>query len=336
MSSRKARQIQMVSRPAGMPGHEHFNMVEVELPAPSAGEVLVENRYMSVDPYMRGRMRAEGVYAASYQLNAPLYGGAVGEVIESGDENLQPGDIVLSQGAWQDRLLVKASRVLRLEPFDRERMSLYLGTLGMPGMTAYVGLNRFGEPKKGETVFVSAASGAVGANVCQIAKMKGCRVIGSVGSDAKAEYLREECGVDSTINYRTCGDLTNALRAAAPDGVDVYFENVGGEHLQAALNAMNPFGRIVACGMISTYNNAEPVPGPNNLMLIVGKKVRINGFIVFDHNDMREAFLKDMTEWIESGRIHTRETVVEGLENAVDAFLALFSGDNFGKMVVKL
>ncbi len=336
MSSRTARQIRMVSRPAGMPGHEHFNLVEVELPAPSAGEVLVENRYMSVDPYMRGRMRAEGVYAASYQLNAPLYGGAVGEVIESGDENLRPGDIVLSQGAWQDRLLAKASRVLRLEPFDREHMSLYLGTLGMPGMTAYVGLNRFGEPKEGETVFVSAASGAVGANVCQIAKMKGCRVIGSVGSDAKAEYLREECGVDSTINYRTCGDLTDALRAAAPDGVDVYFENVGGEHLQAALNAMNPFGRIVACGMISTYNNAEPVPGPNNLMLIVGKKVRINGFIVFDHNDMREAFLKDMTEWIESGRIHTRETVVEGLENAVDAFLALFSGDNFGKMVVKL
>ncbi len=336
MSSRTARQIQMVSRPAGMPGHEHFNLVEVELPAPSAGEVLVENRYMSVDPYMRGRMRAEGVYAASYQLNAPLYGGAVGEVIESGDENLQPGDIVLSQGAWQDRLLAKASRVLRLEPFDRERMSLYLGTLGMPGMTAYVGLNRFGEPKEGETVFVSAASGAVGANVCQIAKMKGCRVIGSVGSDAKAEYLKEECGVDSTINYRTCGDLTNALRAAAPDGVDVYFENVGGEHLQAALNAMNPFGRIVACGMISTYNNAEPVPGPNNLMLIVGKKVRINGFIVFDHNDMREAFLKDMTEWVKSGRIHTRETMVEGLENAVDAFLALFSGDNFGKMVVKL
>lgn len=336
MSSRTARQIQMVSRPAGMPGQEHFRMVEVELPAPEAGQVLVENRYMSVDPYMRGRMRAEGVYAAPYPLNAPLYGGAVGEVLESGDENLQPGDIVLSQGAWQDRLLTKASRVQRLEPFDPERISLYLGTLGMPGMTAYVGLNRFGEPKEGETVFVSAASGAVGANVCQIAKMKGCRVVGSVGSDAKAEYLKAECGVDETINYRTCGDLTEALRAAAPDGVDVYFENVGGEHLQAALNAMNPFGRIAACGMISTYNDAEPVPGPNNLMLIVGKKVRINGFIVFDHNDMREDFLRDMSGWIESGRIRARETVVEGLENAVDAFLALFSGDNFGKMVVKL
>lgn len=311
-------------------------MVEVELPAPETGQVLVENRYMSVDPYMRGRMRAEGVYAAPYPLNAPLYGGAVGEVLESGDENLQPGDIVLSQGAWQDRLLTKASRVQRLEPFDPERISLYLGTLGMPGMTAYVGLNRFGEPTEGETVFVSAASGAVGANVCQIAKMKGCRVVGSVGSDAKAEYLKAECGVDETINYRTCGDLTEALRAAAPDGVDVYFENVGGEHLQAALNIMNPFGRIAACGMISTYNDAEPVPGPNNLMLIVGKKVRINGFIVFDHNDMREDFLRDMSGWIKSGRIRARETVVEGLENAVDAFLALFSGDNFGKMVVKL
>ena len=328
MSSRIARQIQMVSRPAGMPGHEYFRMVEVELPAPGAGQVLVENRYMSVDPYMRGRMRAEGVYAAPYPLNAPLYGGAVGEVLESGDENLQPGDIVLNPGAWQDRLVTEASRAQRIEPFDPERISLYLGTLGMPGMTAYVGLNRFGEPKEGETVFVSAASGAVGANVCQIAKMKGCRVVGSVGSDAKAEYLQEECGVDSTINYRTCGDLTEALRAAAPDGVDVYFENVGGEHLQAAINAMNHFGRIVACGMISTYNNAEPQPGPNNLMLIVGKKIRINGFIVFDHNDM--------SAWIESGRIRTRETVVEGLENAVDAFLALFSGENFGKMVVKL
>ncbi len=336
MSSRTARQIQMLSRPAGMPGHEHFRIVEVELPAPGEGEVLVENRYMSVDPYMRGRMRAEGVYAAPYPLNAPLYGGAVGEVIESGADGLQAGDIVLNQGAWQDRLLTKASRVQRLEPFDPQRISLYLGTLGMPGMTAYVGLNRFGEPKAGETVFVSAASGAVGANVCQIAKMKGCRVVGSVGGDAKAEYLRGECGVDATINYRTCGDLTQALRAAAPDGVDVYFENVGGEHLQAALNVMNPFGRIVACGMISTYNNAEPAPGPNNLMLIVGKKVRINGFIVFDHNDMREDFLRDMTGWVSSGQIRCRETVVEGLDNAVDAFLALFSGENFGKMVVKL
>ena len=203
-------------------------------------------------------------------------------------------------------------------------------------MTAYVGLLRFGEPKPGETVFVSAASGAVGANVCQIAKNLGCRVIGSVGSDDKAQWLLDECSVDEVINYKTCGDLTEALTKAAPDGVDVYFENVGGEHLQAALNVMNHFGRIAACGMIATYNNSKPAPGPNNLMLIVGKKIRINGFIVFDHNDMRTQFLSDMESWVSEGKIKTKETIVEGLDNAVDAFLALFTGDNFGKMIVKL
>jgi len=185
-------------------------------------------------------------------------------------------------------------------------------------------------------VFVSAASGAVGANVCQIAKLKGCRVVGSVGSDAKAQWLKDECGVDAVINYKTCGDLTAALAAAAPDGVDVYFENVGGNHLQAALNVMNPFGRIAACGMISSYNNANSEPGPDNLMLIVGKKVRINGFIVWDHADMHADFLRDMTQWIEQGKIVTRETVIDGLDHAVDAFLGLFSGDNFGEMIVKL
>jgi hypothetical protein len=205
----------------------------------------------------------------------------------------------------------------------------------MPGMTAYVGLFRFGEPKAGETVFVSAASGAVGANVCQIAKRLGCRVIGSVGSNAKAQWLLDECGVDEVINYKTCGDLTKALAKAAPDGIDVYFENVGGEHLQAAINVMNPYGRIAACGMISSYNNAQPIPGPNNLMLIVGKKIRINGFIVFDHNDMRAQFLADMEPWVSEGKIKTKETIVKGLDNAVDAFLALFTGDNFGKMIVK-
>lgn len=334
--STKARQIHLVSRPDGLPTHENFEIVEVDLPAPGPGQVLVKNHYMSVDPYMRGRMRAQGVYAEPYALNQPMYGGAVGEVLESNADGLQAGDIVLNGAAWQDCFIADAATVNKFTPFDRDRLSLYLGTLGMPGMTAYVGLFRFGEPKAGETVFVSAASGAVGANVCQIAKLKGCRVVGSVGSDEKAQWLLDECGVDAVINYKTCGDLTEALAEAAPDGVDVYFENVGGEHLQAALNVMNPFGRIAACGMIATYNNAEPAPGPNNLMLIVGKKIRINGFIVFDHNDMRDQFLSDMEAWVSEGKIKTRETVVEGLDNAVDAFLALFSGDNFGKMIVKL
>lgn len=336
MTNHIAKQIHLISRPSGMPSHEHFKLVEVELPAPVAGEVLVKNHYMSVDPYMRGRMRENAVYAEAYALYSVMYGGAVGEVIESADPSLQAGDIVLSGAAWQDKFVAKANTLSKLEPFDPDQLSLYLGTLGMPGLTAYVGLFKFGEPKPGETVFVSAASGAVGANVCQIAKLKGCRVIGSVGSDAKAKWLLDECGVDAVINYKTCGDLNQALADVAPDGVDVYFENVGGDHLQAALNVMNPYGRIAACGMIASYNNAEPAPGPNNLMLIVGKKIRINGFIVSDHGDIREQFLSEMIPWIQEGKIKSRETVFEGIDNAINAFLGLFSGENFGKMVVKL
>lgn len=336
MTELRARQLHLVNRPAGLPAHTDFKLVTVDMAPPQSGEVLVKNLYMSVDPYMRGRMRAVGVYAEPYALNQPMYGGAIGEVIDSEDPGFRTGDIVLNQGAWQDQLVAKAASLTKITPFDHSRLSLYLGTLGMPGFTSYVGLLRFGEPKVGETVFVSAASGAVGANVCQIAKLKGCRVVGSVGSDAKADWLRKECGVDAVINYKTCGDLTTALSAAAPQGVDVYFENVGGEHLQAALNVMNPFGRIAACGMIASYNNAQPTPGPNNLMLIVGKKIRINGFIVWDHADMHADFMRDMMSWIKQGQIVTHETVVTGLENAVDAFLGLFTGDNFGKMVVKL
>ena len=336
MTDYAAQQIHLVSRPTGMPTLDDFKLVEVELEAPSKGQVLVKNRYMSVDPYMRGRMRPEGIYAAPYALNQVMYGGAIGEVIESNDSNLQLGDIVINQAAWQDKFVADATTVNKLIPFDPNQLSLYLGSLGMPGLTAYVGLLKFGEPKEGETVFVSAASGAVGANVCQIAKLKGCRVIGSVGSDTKAQWLQEECGVDAVINYKTCGDLTEALSAAAPEGIDVYFENVGGSHLQAALNVMNHFGRIPACGMIATYNNAQPAPGPNNLMLIVGKKIRINGFIVSDYGEIRPQFLEDTVKWIKEGKIKSKETVVEGLENAVDAFLGLFSGDNFGKMIVKI
>ena len=336
MSQYTAQQVHLKSRPSGMPTSEHFELVSVELAPPAAGEVLVKNLYMSVDPYMRGRMREDAVYATAYAVGEVMYGGAVGEVVESNDGSLKVGDIVLNQAAWQDRFVARADTLSKLEPFDVDQLSLYLGTLGMPGLTAYVGLFKFGEPKAGETVFVSAASGAVGANVCQIAKLKGCRVIGSVGSDEKAQWLKEECGVDEVINYKTCGDLSAALMQAAPEGIDVYFENVGGDHLQAALNAMNPYGRIAACGMIASYNSAEPAPGPNNLMLIVGKKIRINGFIVSDHADWRDAFLGDMIPWIQQGKIKSQETVVEGLDQAVSAFLALFSGNNFGKMVVKL
>ena len=336
MSNHTAKQIHLISRPNGMPTAENFNLVEVELLSPTHGEVLVKNLYMSVDPYMRGRMRENAVYAEAYALDSVMYGGAVGEVVESADPSLKAGDIVLNGAAWQDKFIAKANAVSKVIPFDPEQLSLYIGTLGMPGLTAYVGLFKYGEPKEGETVFVSAASGAVGANVCQIAKLRGCRVIGSVGSDAKGQWLLDECGVDAIINYKTCGNISKALAEAAPKGIDVYFENVGGEHLQAALDVMNPFGRIAACGMIASYNNVEPVQGPNNLMLIVGKKIRINGFIVSDHGDMRDQFLSEMIPWIQAGKVKSRETVLEGIDNAVDAFLGLFSGENFGKMIVKL
>ena len=336
MSQYTAQQVHLKSRPAGMPTHDNFALVTIELPQPAAGEVLVKNFYMSVDPYMRGRMREDAVYAQAYAVNEVMYGGAIGEVIESKDPSLTAGDIVLNQKAWQDRFVAPANTLVKLKPFDRAQLSLYMGTLGMPGLTSYVGLFKFGEPKAGDTVFVSAASGAVGANVCQIAKLKGCRVIGSCGSDEKAQWLKDECGVDEVINYKTCGDLSAALAAVAPEGIDVYFENVGGDHLQAAINSMNPYGRIAACGMISGYNSANPEPGPNNLMLIVGKKIRITGFIVSDHVDMRDAFLSEMIPWIQAGKIKSHETVVEGIDHAVDAFLGLFHGNNFGKMVVKL
>lgn len=334
MSDYIAKEIHLISRPAAMPTQENFKLVETELAPPEPGQVLIANKFMSVDPYMRGRMRENAVYAEAYQLNQVMYGGAIGEVVESQSDKFNVGDIVLNGGAWRDKLVADDTALTPITPFDSDRLSLYLGTLGMPGLTAYVGLMKFGEPKAGETVFVSAASGAVGANVCQIAKLKGCHVVGSVGSDDKAEWLKQECGVDAVINYKTCGNLTEALMAAAPEGIDVYFENVGGEHLEAALNVMNPYGRIAACGMISGYNEASA--GPRNLMLIVGKKIRITGFIVSDHGDMRAEFLQQMEDWIQQGKIKSRETVVDGIENAVDAFLALFSGSNFGKMIVRI
>ena len=336
MSIYKANEIHLINRPSGLPSRSDVDRVQVELQPPASGQILIKNLYMSVDPYMRGRMRENAVYAQAYQLNKPMYGGAIGKVIESNSDHVEAGDIVLNQGAWRDGLVADDTTVTVLQPFDNDSLSLYLGALGMPGLTAYGGLQKFGEPKTGETVFVSAASGAVGAIVCQIAKQLGCRVVGSVGSDKKAEWLKTHCGGDATINYRTCGQLPNALADAAPEGIDVYFENVGGEQLQAALNVMNPFGRGAACGMISAYNDVQPSHGPNNLMLIVGKKIRITGFIVSDHTDMQPQFLSDMVGWIKAGKIEYQETVYEGLDKALDAFLALFSGDNFGKMIVKL
>jgi NADPH-dependent curcumin reductase CurA len=331
-------QIHLRSRPVGLPELADFARVTVPVPTPGAGKVLVENHWMSVDPYMRGRMIDRKSYSPPWQIGEALQGGAVGKVIESNHDGFQVGDFVLSGLGWREHFVSDGKGLTTIDPGIAPIQS-YLGALGMPGMTAYAGLLHVGAPKEGETVFVSAASGAVGALVCQIAKLRGCRVVGSVGSEEKAAWLRDELGVDAVINYKTC-DLANdglvgALRDAAPDGVDVYFENVGGEHLFAALEMMNPFGRLVMCGMISGYNDVERTPGPSNLFHMIGKNLRMEGFIVSQLWHLHPQFLKDMAKWIPAGKIRWKETVEVGLENAPAAFLKLFSGDNFGKMLVK-
>jgi len=330
-----SREIRLKSRPAGFPEEDDFELAETPVPDPGARELLVENRWMSVDPYMRGRMIERKSYVPPFQIGEPLQGGAIGEVLASRHDGFSAGDFVLSMNGWRERFVCDGQGLTKVDP-ALAPVQAYLGVLGMPGMTAYAGLLRIGEPKPGETVFVSAASGAVGAIVCQIAKLKGCRVIGSVGSAAKAAWLQGELGVDATLDYKTCGDLTAALQAAAPDGVDVYFENVGGEHLTAALEAMNPFGRIVMCGMIAGYNDVERRPGPPNLFHMIGKNLRMQGFIVTQLWDTHEAFLEDMSKWIAAGQVKWKETVEHGIENAPRAFMKLFTGENFGKMLVKL
>ncbi len=336
MSTITSREIRLRSRPVGEPTAENFELVETEVATtPLEEQLLVRNLYMSVDPYMRGRMREGRSYTAPFAIGEALTGGAVGEVVASGHSDFAPGDTVLHNYGWREYADVPGKGATKIDPVLAPVHS-YLGVLGMPGKTAYVGLLDIGQPKAGETVFVSGAAGAVGSLVCQIAKLQGCRVVGSAGSAAKIRWLHEKAGVDGAINYREAKNLRKAIGAECPNGVDVYFENVGGEHLEATLSLMNDFGRIVACGMISQYNATEPAPGPRNLTLIVGRRLRIQGFIVSDHPERSADFHRDMSAWMREGKIHWEETIVEGIENAPDAFLGLFHGENLGKMLVKL
>jgi hypothetical protein len=329
------REIRLRSRPIGLPRNENFEVAETPIPEPGPGQILVRNLWMSVDPYMRPRMFDRKSYIPPFQIGQPLEGGAIGRVVASDDPKFAPGDLVSHFLGWREYALVPAKGAQKLEPASAPVQS-YLGALGMPGMTAYVGLFRIGELKEGETVFVSAAAGAVGAIACQIAKIKGCRVIGSAGSEDKVRWLKDEIGVDTTINYKKAGDLTAALQESAPDGIDLYFDNVGGSHLEAAFSVLKPFGRVVLCGMISQYNEMEPQPGPRNMFTTIQKRLTLKGFIVSDHLDMQPQFLRDMGEWIGQGRLHWQETVEEGIENAPKALMALFTGENLGKMLVRL
>ncbi|GAT80439.1 NADP-dependent oxidoreductase [Streptomyces sp. F-3] len=329
------REWHLLSRPVGLPKPENFALVETEAPQPRENQVLVRNTYLSVDPYMRGRMSAAKSYVDPYELGKPMEGGAVGEVVASNAEGIAVGDHVLHSGGWREYAAVDAQRAVKVDP-EAAPLSAYLGVLGMPGLTAYAGLLRVASFKAGDIVFVSGAAGAVGSLVGQLAKLKGAsRVIGSAGSDEKARLLLEEYGFDAAFNYKN-GPVSEQLRAAAPDGIDVYFDNVGGDHLEAAIGSLRQGGRIAVCGMISVYNNTEPAPGPRNLIRLIQTRGRIEGFIVGDHRDLQPQFVREVGPWVREGRLKYRETVVEGIENTLEAFLGLLRGDNIGKMVVKL
>ena len=328
-----SREIRLASRPQGMPGPRNFTMASVEVGSPQEGEVLVRNLFMSVDPYMRGRMREGKSYVPPFEIGKPLEGGAVGEVIESKADRFQPGDIVLSNFGWRE-YFISNPRDLRAANRMIQPLSVYLGVLGMTGMTAWVGLN-VAEAKAGETVFISGAAGAVGSAAGQLAKQRGCRVIGSAGTPEKIRFLLDECGFDVAFNYKTASNLKQ-LEETAPEGIDVYFDNVGGEALEAALAMLKVRGRIAACGAISLYNSEKPQPGPSNLFLVVVKRLTMRGFIVSDWLDKLGDFQREAGELLMAGKLKHKETLVEGIESAADAFLGLFKGANMGKMVVKL
>jgi NADPH-dependent curcumin reductase CurA len=330
-----SREIHLAARPVGEPKPSDFRLAEVQVPDPGEGELLVRNGWMSVDPYMRGRMNDVKSYVPPFALGEPLQGGAVGEVIASGANGVEPGQWVLHMAGWRELALVPAAQA---QPIDTELAppSAYLGVLGMPGLTSYVGLFDIAGLREGETLFVSGAAGAVGSLAGQLAKAKGCRVIGSAGSAEKVAYLKDELGFDAAFNYKDA-PVSEQLRRAAPDGIDVYFDNVGGDHLEAALLALRNYGRVAMCGAVSLYNATEPSPGPRNLpLIVVAKRLTLRGFIVSDHFDRMPAFAQEAGALLREGKIRYRETVVEGLEHAPDAFIGLLRGENVGKMVVQL
>ena len=329
-----SREIRLKSRPVGVPTADNFELATVELPAPGAGEVQVRNTWMTVDPYMRGRMNDVKSYSPPFQLGKVMDGGAVGEVIASNDPSFAVGDLVQSGFGWREAFNAPASAVQKLNTFGLPPQT-FLGIAGMPGMTAWVGLLKIAALKDGDVVFVSGAAGAVGSVVVQIAKIKGHTVIGSAGGAEKVAFLKS-IGCDEVIDYKAETDLTATLARVAPKGIDVYFENVGGEHMDAAIANARPFARFALCGMISQYNSTGEMHGTKNLIQAVGKSLKLEGFIVSNHFQHMPEFLQDMSGWINDGKLKWTETIDEGIENAPGAFLKLFKGENTGKMLVKL
>lgn len=334
-SSRSSKEIHLVARPQGEPRQSDFAVVEVAVPDPGLGQVLVHNRFISVDPYMRGRMRDAASYVPPFALGEVMTGMSVGEVVASQSPDLAVGDTVLHDLGWREYAL-GAVATFRRVPASDAPLSAWLGVLGMVGLTAWVGMLEIAALKPGDVVFVSGAAGAVGSLAGQIAKLRGAaRVVGSVGSAAKARYVCEDVGFDAAFNYHE-GSVAELLAAAAPDGIDVYYDNVGGEHLEAAIGALRLHGRAALCGAISQYNADEPAPGPRNLALMIGNRLTLRGFLVGDHADRRSAFLAEVGGWLAEGRIRLAETIINGVENAPAAFIGLMRGENTGKMLVRV
>jgi NADPH-dependent curcumin reductase CurA len=332
MIPQKSREIRLASRPDGMPVEANFAIVTTDIPPLQDGQVLVRNLYMSVDPYMRGRMNEGESYIPAFELGEPLTGGAVGEVVESRSERYKPGDVVTSMYGWRE-FFHSLPHELHLIDREIEPLSTYLGLLGMTGMTAWAGLNLV-EVKSGDVIYISGAAGAVGNVAGQLAKLRGCYVIGSAGSTEKLRFLMDECGFDWAFNYKTASVL-DQLHSAAPAGIDVYFDNVGGESLEAALSALRVRGRIIACGGISNYNGTTPQLGPKNLFNMNTKRLTMKGLLVTDWLASQAKFEKEVAGHFRTGQLINKETVVEGIEHASAAFIGLFSGKNIGKMVVK-
>jgi NADPH-dependent curcumin reductase CurA len=330
-----SREVHLASRPSGWPTPENFTVAEAAVPELGPDQVLVRNVVMSVDPYMRGRMDDRPSYVPPFQVGAPLDGGAVGEVIASTSDTVPVGAHVLHGLGWRELAVLPAARVTVVDT-TLAPAGAYLGVLGMPGLTAYAGLLEVAGMTAGDTVFVSGAAGAVGSLVGQIAKLKGAaRVVGSAGSAEKVRHLVDDLGFDAAFNYKD-GDVRGQLRTAAPDGIDVYFDNVGGEHLEAAISALNNQGRVAVCGMISQYNADEPTPGPRNMAMIIGKRLTLRGFIVNDFNALQPTFVQEMGGWLADGSVRTEETVVDGgVDAAGQAFVDLMRGANTGKMLVR-
>ncbi len=327
--------INLKSRPKGTPQLEDFEFVEEQKPKPKDGEILLKTKYVSVDPYLRGRMRDQESYIPPFQLNEPLESGIIAEVVESNNDNFKEGDFVNGMLQWKEFQTVTGKGLNKVDP-DKASLSAYLGILGLTGLTAYISLDLIGNLKKGETLLVSGASGAVGSTVGQIGKIKGCHVVGIAGTDEKLKLMNEKFGFDKGINYKTTDDMRNAIAEACPDGVDVYFDNVGGEILDAAMQNINENGRVINCGAISLYNKTEVPMGPRYEGIMVKKTVRMQGFLVRHHAKEFGPASKQLAQWLNEGKLTYEETILEGFENIPQAFLDLFEGKNKGKMVVKI